>query len=173
MRHVEQRLRETCETRNAASFCVCLVVWRDVPRLQFRRDAIVTRLQFQSFGRPLTAATSATLFAKMPVTLPGDVLSLPSTSSSSTHSAASSSAIKLGPGLLWPSEAVKNEPNGAVRRPVLATKAGLIGAINSSAGRDGAASEKKGKQGWWIESVGGSVSASPAHHDNSVCLLVY
>ncbi|CAO1632780.1 unnamed protein product [Sympodiomycopsis kandeliae] len=103
----------------------------------------------------------------MTVTLPGDVLSLPSSpsgsASTSIHKASASSAIKLGPGLLWPSRSAKEDTDDG-NKSLLVTKSGIVGAINVSSNSE-SSSSKKGKQGWWIENVGGGGSYTPSPSD--------
>ncbi|CAO1622467.1 unnamed protein product [Parajaminaea phylloscopi] len=74
----------------------------------------------------------------MPIVLPGDIAQLPSSSSTAA-------SIRLGPGLLYPSEAAK----AAKSLTLLATHAGPIGKVDEK----GKGKERSGRQeGWWVES---------------------
>lgn len=80
----------------------------------------------------------------MPVVLPGDILSLPSTSSSA--------AIRLGPGLVYPSETART----AAPTQLLVTRGGVVGKVDEK----GKGKEKRG-EGWWVEGPVGRVSVCP------------
>lgn len=84
---------------------------------------------------------------EMPVVLPGDVVRLPQSSSSS--------AIRLGPGLLYPNEESRTSQSGLL----LATRAGVLGKVNEKGkARDVGGATTRKAQGWWIESRSRRVS---------------
>lgn len=73
----------------------------------------------------------------MPIVLPGDIVQLPSSS-------ASAGSIRLGPGLLYPSE----EAKASSSLSLLATHAGAIGKVDEK----GKGKERAARQeGWWVE----------------------
>lgn len=73
----------------------------------------------------------------MPIVLPGDIVQLP-------ESSYAANSIRLGPGLLYPSEAAK----AAGSLALLATHAGVVGKVNVKG-----KSKQRGtnQEGWWVE----------------------
>lgn len=88
----------------------------------------------------------------MPVALPGDVLCLPA--------ASSSSSIRLGPGLVYPSAEAKEAASSpsSSRRQLLVTRGGLVGKIDEKSKGKERERGNSGRQGWWIEGSGKRVS---------------